>query len=72
MTDKRTEKSQPFAVSDAAAAYVADALMQLALEFEAKHFVQIRRHYQSIAPKTDDDVLQLDLFGEHPSSKGSP
>ena len=29
--------------------------MQLALEFEANHFAQIRRHYQSIAPEPDHD-----------------
>jgi hypothetical protein len=42
-------------VSDEAAAYIADALMELALHFEATHFAQIRRHYQSITPKRDDD-----------------
>jgi hypothetical protein len=44
MTRKERDQSHPFAVSDAAAAYIADALMQLALQFEAKHFAQIRRH----------------------------
>jgi len=38
------------AVSDEAAAYIADALMELALQFEAAHFAQIRRYYQSITP----------------------
>jgi hypothetical protein len=67
---KRTDKRHRFAVSDEAAAYIADALMQLALQFEAKHFAQIRRHYQSIAGERDDGPLQLDLFGEDPSSNG--
>jgi len=61
------DKSHHFAVSDAAAAYIADALMQLALQFEATHFGQIRRHYQSM--ERDDDPAQLDLFDdEHPST----
>jgi len=42
-------------VSNYAAAYIADALMDLALQFEATHFAQIRRHYQSITPNRDDD-----------------
>jgi hypothetical protein len=48
------------AVSDEAAAYIADALMELALEFEATHLAQIRRHRESLEPETDN--LQLDLF----------
>jgi hypothetical protein len=39
MMCKRTDKSHEYAISDAAAAYIADALMELALQFEAKHFV---------------------------------
>ena len=66
MARKPTDKSHQFAVSDEAAAYIADALTQLALQFEAKHFAQIRRYYQSIAPERDDDASQPDLFGEHP------
>jgi hypothetical protein len=67
MTRKRSAPSPEHAVSDEAAAYIADALMELALQFEATHFAQIRRHYQSImsAPR-DDDPWQLDLFGKHP------
>ena len=68
MVRKRTDKSPPFAVSDEAAAYIADALMQLALKFEAKHLGQIRRYYQSITPQRGDDPLQLDLFDEDPST----
>ena len=34
-----------YAVSDEAAAYIADALMELVLQFEATHFAQIRRYY---------------------------
>jgi hypothetical protein len=53
------------AASDEAAAYIAQALMDLALQFEATHFAQIRRHYQAIAPTPDDDPRQLDLFDNH-------
>ena len=64
MTRKRA--APEYAVSDEAAAYIADALMELALQFEATHFAQIRRHYQSITPTGDDDAPQLDMFGKHP------
>lgn len=40
------------AISDEAAAYIADVLMELALEFESNHFGQIRRHYQSLRPES--------------------
>jgi len=43
MTRKRPAQSPEYAVSDEAA-YIADALMELALQFEATHFAQIRRH----------------------------
>jgi hypothetical protein len=49
-----------YAVSDEAAAYIADVLMELALEFEATHYSQIRRHVDSLKPDSDD--RQLDLF----------
>jgi hypothetical protein len=65
MTHKRPAQSPEYAVSDEAAAYIADALMELALQFEATHFAQIRRHYQSITPTGDDDARQLDMFGKH-------
>jgi hypothetical protein len=55
-----TDDLTDFAVSDAAAAYIADALMQLALNFEATHLAQIRRHHDSLKLETDDS--QLDLF----------
>jgi hypothetical protein len=54
------------AVSDEAAAYIADALMELALEFEATHYSQIRRHLDSLKPDLDDG--QLDLFKNSPPS----
>jgi hypothetical protein len=54
-----------YAASDEAAAYIAQALMDLALQFEATHFAQIRRHYQAIALTPDDDPRQLDLFDNH-------
>jgi hypothetical protein len=64
MTRKRPAQ---YAVSDQAAAYIADALMEIALQFETTHFAQIRRHYQSATPTRDDnDPWQLDLFGTHP------
>jgi hypothetical protein len=67
MTRRSQAQSPEFAFSDEAAAYIADALMDLALQFEATHFAQIRRHYQSITPDPDnDDPWQLDLFGKHP------
>jgi hypothetical protein len=66
MTPKRAARLPEYAVSDEAAAYIADALMELALQFEADHFSQIHRHYQSITPERDDDPEQLDLFGKHP------
>jgi hypothetical protein len=59
-------QSPEHAVSDEVAAYIADALMQLALEFEETHFDQIRRHYQSLTPTADDDPRQLDLFDRYP------
>jgi hypothetical protein len=65
MARKRsTEQEHLFAVSDEAAAYIAHALMQLALEFENTHYAQIRRHYEIIAPEPDVDPRQLDLFRE--------
>ena len=65
-TRKRAAKSPEYAVSDEAAAYIADALMELALKFESTHFAQLRRHYRSITPERDDDPWQLDMFGKHP------
>jgi hypothetical protein len=52
MTRKRSAQSPEYAVSDEAAAYIADALMELALQFEATHFAQIRRHYPIHHPHT--------------------
>jgi hypothetical protein len=68
MTRKRSTKPLPeYAVSDEAAAYIADALMELALKFEASHFAQLCRHHKSIAPERDADTpWQLDLFSKHP------
>ena len=59
---RTTEQGHQLALSDEAAAYIADALMQLALEFENNHYVQIRRHHQAIAPEPDEDPHHLDLF----------
>jgi len=63
---RRTEQEHDLAVSDAAAAYIADALMQLALEFENTHYDQIRRHHQAIAPEPAADARQLDFFRKPP------
>jgi len=49
-----------YAMSDEAAAYIADALMELALKFESTHYSQIRRHLASL--KAESDERQLDLF----------
>jgi hypothetical protein len=70
MTRKRPAKSTEYAVSDEAAVYIADALMELALQFEATHFAQIRPHYQSVTPKPSTAPRQLDLFGEYPARNG--
>jgi hypothetical protein len=66
MPRKRSAQSPEYAVSDEAAAYIADALMEIALQFEASHFAEIRRHYDSITPQHDYDPWQLDLFSETP------
>jgi len=69
MMPKRAAQLPEYAVSDEAAAYIADALMELALQFEGAHFSQIRRHHQSLAQncqRGDHDPAQLDLFGSHP------
>jgi hypothetical protein len=64
---RRTQQEHQLAVSDEAAAYIADALMQLALEFENIHYDQIRRHHQAIAPEpASPDARQLDLFRKPP------
>ena len=56
-----------YAVSDEAAAYIADTLMEIALQFEAIRLAQIRRHYQSLGPQPEDNPgQQLDLFDKHP------
>jgi len=67
LTHEHSTGSPDYAVSDEAAAYIADALMELALQFEATHLAQIRRHYQSTTPEPGGDVPgQLDLFGKRP------
>ena len=59
----RTEQ-QHQVLSDQAAAYIADALMQLALDFENSHYAEIRRHNEAMAPEPDKDPRQLELFPE--------
>ena len=58
----RTQQEHQLALSDEVAAYIADALMQLALAFENTHYAQIRRHYEAVTPQPDQDPRQLDLF----------
>ena len=65
---RRTEQEHELAVSDEAAAYTADVLMQIALEFEATYYGQICSHYQSMHPEPEGDPRQLELFPEHSSS----
>ena len=67
-----TEQQHQRVLSDQAAAYIADALMQLALDFENNHYPQIRRHYEAIAPEPDKDPRQLELFPEFQSPGPSP
>jgi hypothetical protein len=55
-----TDELTDYAVSDEAAAYIADALMELALKFEVSHLTQIRRHHHAL--KLESDGSQLDLF----------
>jgi len=72
MARKRcTEQEHDLAVSDEAAAYIADALMQLALEFENTHYSQIRRHHLASAPEFDADACQLDLFRKPAASEAT-
>jgi hypothetical protein len=68
MPRTRSFELPEYAGSDEAAAYVADMLMEIALQFEATHFGQIRRHYESLRPEPDDR-RQLDLFDKHPLDK---
>ena len=58
----RTEQQHQRALSDETAAYIADALMQLALDFENNHYAQIRRHYQLVTPEPEHDPRQRNLF----------
>jgi hypothetical protein len=58
--NRRTEQAHQRAVSDEAAAYIADALMHLALQFENNHYAQIRRHYATLTPEPASDPRQLD------------
>jgi len=67
MPRKPKANSSQHTLSDEAAAYIADALMRLALQFEATHLVQIRRHRQSGLPTRRDDARQLDLFEKQPA-----
>jgi len=64
----RSELEREIAISDEAAAYIADTLMQLALDFENSHYGQIRRHYQAMQPEHGGDPRQLELFPDHHSS----
>ena len=67
MTRKPKARPSDDAVSDEAAA---DALMELALQFEATHFAQIRRYYQSITPTPRTGPRQRDPFGKQHGRNG--
>jgi hypothetical protein len=69
MTRKPKPRPSEYAVSDEAAAYIADALMELALQFETAHFDQIRRYYQSITPP-GARPRQRDLSGKQHGRNG--
>ena len=69
MAQTRSFQLPDYAVSDEAAACIAEMLMEIAVQFEATHLAQIRRHYQSITPGPDDGQLDLVdnyLFDEEP------
>jgi hypothetical protein len=70
MTRKPRTTPSEHAVSDEAAAYIADALMELALQFEAAHFAQIRRYYQSITPTPGAGTRQRDPSGKQRDRNG--
>jgi hypothetical protein len=70
MTRKPKARPSDDAVSDEAAAYIADALMELALQFEATHFAQIRRYYQSITPTPPTGPRQRDPSGKQHGQNG--
>jgi hypothetical protein len=70
MTRKPTARPSDEAVSDEAAAYIADALMELALRFEATHFAQIGRYYQSIRPTPGAGPRQRDPSGKQRDRNG--
>jgi hypothetical protein len=70
MTRKPRTRPSEYAVSDEAAAYIADALMELALQFEATHFAQIRRYYQSITPTPGAGPLQRGPVSQHHDRDG--
>src|SRR5215469_3390072 len=74
MTRTRAFKLPEYAASDEAAAYIADMLMEIALQFEAAHFSEIRRHYESLEPVPYDSPgdQQLDLFDKHPFDRDPP
>ena len=62
-----TEQEHQRAISDEAVAYIADVLMQLALDFENNHYAEIRRHHEARAPGPDKDPRQLELFPQFQS-----
>jgi hypothetical protein len=67
MPRTRSYELPEYAGSDEALAYIADMLMEIALQFEETHFGQIHRYYQSLRPVPDDDSgQQLDLFDKDP------
>jgi hypothetical protein len=71
MPPKRPVPLPGYTVSDEAAAYIADALMELALQFEAVHLAQIRRYHQAIAQERAAGPAQSGLSGKRRRSKNA-
>ena len=72
MTRKRHAKSPEYAVSDEAAAYIADALMEFALQFEATHFARIRGTVNRLINEGHTRIIDADLadyFGSIPHAE---
>ncbi len=69
MPPKRSVPLPGYTVSDEAAAYIADALMNLALQFESVHLAQIRRYHQTIAQERAGGSAQSGPSGKRHRSK---
>jgi hypothetical protein len=61
MTRKRPAKSPEYAVSDEAAAYIADALMELALQFEGDPLRSNTPPRQNAAPPRSNSTCSANI-----------